>query len=244
MHSFLVHGIILENGKKTSTMSKNLLTIIFLLFLSYYVKAQSVIQIVSSSREPIYIVLQNPNEYFEESGDNITICNLAPANYILSFAQSLDTNAIKKEINISIPVGQKWIFNIGNDLRIDKSVVIIPTKSTNTNITNTPPAPTPKPKVRLHLIAKEDFDQLLASVRKQPFDSEKTKLIVPAAKYAAFTSEQIAQLLSSFQFDNKKLEFAQNLFPNAIDKENYNKVCGAFTFPNYCNQLMDFVTKQ
>ena len=219
-------------------MLKNLLAFTCLLIITNTVKAQSSVQIVSDNHQTVYAILQNPNTYFEECGDNVTICNLISGDYTLTIANSIDIGATKKQITISLLANQKTILRIGNDLTIDKSVVVL---AANNAVLPSNPATVQN---RLHKMKNEDFNNLVGSVRQEAFDTDKIKLIVPAAKYAAFTSEQITQLLSSFQFDWNKLEYAKILFPNTIDKENYSKVCGAFTFPNYCNKLMEFVKKQ
>lgn len=219
-------------------MLKNLLVFASLLIVTIAARAQSSVQILSDNHQTVYAILQNPNTYFEESGDNVTICNLISGDYTLTIANSIDIGATKKQITISLLANQKTILRIGNDLTIDKSVIVLAA-----NNAVLPSNPTPVQN-RLHPMRKEDFGRLLASVQGQVFDDNKISLITPAAKYAAFTSEQIAQLLSSFQFDETKFKYAKILFPNAIDKENYSKVCGAFKFTGYCNDLMDFVGKQ
>ena len=73
------------------------------------------------------------------------------------------------------------------------------------------------------------------------FDKDKVTFIEQQMKTTAFTAQQIKELVSSFDFDNKKLEMAKKLYPICVDKNNFYVVYQIFNFPNYKKQLMEFV---
>jgi hypothetical protein len=101
---------------------------------------------------------------------------------------------------------------------------------TNPNIPNTPTA-----------LAEIDFNNFLASIRKQSFEKDKDQLIKTYMQNAFMTTTQIRQVIKLLNFDNTKLDLAKFLFDKCIDKQNYFNVADELQFSSSKSELNDYV---
>lgn len=92
-------------------------------------------------------------------------------------------------------------------------------------------------------LSPETFDRLLASVKKEPFDDEKIKLITAVAKQAPMITSQLAPLLKDIRSDERKLQLAKALYASTADKQNYFTLADVFTFQSSKKDLMDYLNK-
>jgi len=85
------------------------------------------------------------------------------------------------------------------------------------------------------------FARLLKAVKEAPFSSEKLTLIEDAASKNYFKSEQVLQLLKTFNFDSYRLKAAKVLYPRVVDPENFFIVYDAFTFSSSKEELRRWI---
>ncbi len=96
--------------------------------------------------------------------------------------------------------------------------------------------------IHANIMSDSSFSHFMSNFRESCiFDKDKVTFIEQQMKTTAFTAQQIKELVSSFDFDNKKLEMAKKLYPICVDKNNFYVVYQIFNFPNYKKQLMEFV---
>jgi len=76
------------------------------------------------------------------------------------------------------------------------------------------------------------FQSLVARVKKEAFDDDKTKVILAYTSNANLSTTQISILLKMMVSDDRKLSVARSLLPIVTDPQNYYTLVDVFTFPN------------
>lgn len=91
-------------------------------------------------------------------------------------------------------------------------------------------------------MGSNQFDALLKSVKKEPFDEEKISVIKMSTIKSNFTSEQVAALIKTLSFSNSQVNTAKYLFKYCTDPENYYRIVGnAFTFSTDKRELETYI---
>jgi hypothetical protein len=72
------------------------------------------------------------------------------------------------------------------------------------------------------------FRQLLDTVRRYGFDTERTTLIKSAARTASFTCAQVRELLRAYEWDSERRRALVALWPKVLDKRNASSLAGTF----------------
>lgn len=94
------------------------------------------------------------------------------------------------------------------------------------------------------LMNPEEFQQLLAMVKKESFSDEQKKFIKVSLKNTMMTTDQVFELLKVLKFDGDRLEMAKYAYPFLADKRNALKLSAAFGFSLSKQEFVDFVDKQ
>jgi len=74
------------------------------------------------------------------------------------------------------------------------------------------------------------FTSMLSSLKGASFDDERLEQVMGFVKHNRFSASQIHDLLTHFDFDNKRVKAAIALYPSCIDPNNWFKVYAAFEF--------------
>lgn len=106
----------------------------------------------------------------------------------------------------------------------------------NQTISNPPSIP-----VTPSAMTEIDFNNFLASVKKQNFEKDKDQQIRTYMKNAYMTTGQIKQVLKQLSFDATKLDLAKFLFDRCIDKQNYFNVADELQFSSSKAELNAYV---
>jgi Domain of unknown function (DUF4476) len=88
-------------------------------------------------------------------------------------------------------------------------------------------------------ISNQDFNRLSVSMRNQAFDKDKYLFLENVVAGHHFSSDQAAQLLKHFSFDNDRIKGALALYPCLVDTENFNRVLEEFTFETSRKSVME-----
>ena len=86
-------------------------------------------------------------------------------------------------------------------------------------------------------VSDYDFNQFLAVVNRQNFDSTRKDLMRNFILQNQLTSIQVKVLMDALTFESSRLEIAKLAFTNVIDQNNYYVVHDAFTFESSIRQL-------
>lgn len=87
------------------------------------------------------------------------------------------------------------------------------------------------------------FEQLKASVRNEPFDEEKSKVIQAALRHSMVSTAQLGELLRMYSFEDKALIMAKQAFALVSDRQNYFTLKDVFKFQSNQKELLDFLAR-
>lgn len=90
-------------------------------------------------------------------------------------------------------------------------------------------------------VSDADFSLILNNLEKLNFDSEKLERAKQISDNNLLTSAQVKQMLRTFDFDSKRLEFAKYAYENVYDKGMYFLVSEAFDFSSSGKQLDNYI---
>lgn len=91
-------------------------------------------------------------------------------------------------------------------------------------------------------MASTDFELLKATIDGKTFDSDKLSILRMAMMNNHFSTNQVTQLVSLFDFESNKVTAAKVLYAKVIDKGNYYLVNNAFDFPSSSKELTEYIT--
>lgn len=95
----------------------------------------------------------------------------------------------------------------------------------------------------MRVMPDDVFTTFYNAYRRLSFDSERNEYLQAQPK-VAFTCAQIKLLITEFNFDKDKYQWATALYPRCVDKGNYFTLYEVFTFERYRKDLMRFISKQ
>jgi hypothetical protein len=105
------------------------------------------------------------------------------------------------------------------------------------------PFPSPQPiGPQPCMVSHEEFTQIMASIKKESFNSTKltlTKQILRSKQ--CFSTTQVKEMIKLFSFDDSKLEIAKYAWDYTIDRDNYYLVADVFSFSSNKEKLMKFL---
>jgi hypothetical protein len=88
------------------------------------------------------------------------------------------------------------------------------------------------------------IQNLKTTMKNLTFDDNMLQVAKTALKNSAVTTAQIADLMSVFTFDNKKLEFAKYAYDKTIDKQNYYQLNDDFSFNSSATDLDKYIASR
>lgn len=96
---------------------------------------------------------------------------------------------------------------------------------------------------RIPVMPEEVFVNFYKAYKRLHFDNERMAF-VKQQKQTSYTSAQIGMLLQALDFESNKVEMGKQLYEVCADKGNFFNVYSVFTFDNYKEQLMEYVTNK
>jgi hypothetical protein len=102
------------------------------------------------------------------------------------------------------------------------------------------PIEKPKEEVKKPMTSSS-FRELINNLKNEPFSSGKLNILKDAVRGNYFTSEQVVDILSVFDFEKDKLESAKMLYPKVVDKNNFFKVYSVFKFNSDKEELRKWI---
>ncbi|WP_316819762.1 DUF4476 domain-containing protein [Pedobacter gandavensis] len=94
------------------------------------------------------------------------------------------------------------------------------------------------------LMTPEEFKQLLATVKKEPFSKQQLKIIKIGLRNSLISTGQLVELMKVQTFDGDRLETAIAAYPSLVDKKNALKIGDAFGFSMSKDKFFEFLDKQ
>ncbi len=91
-----------------------------------------------------------------------------------------------------------------------------------------------------NMLAPQDINSLLASIRTRNFESTKLSVAKQAVGSSTILAQDVAQVMRTFEFESSRLDFAKFAYPHCCDQRNYFKVNDAFEFESSVTDLQKF----
>ena len=92
-----------------------------------------------------------------------------------------------------------------------------------------------------NVMSSDVFEDFYQKMKDEPFSDGKNKLLTTALAGAAFTSAQCSRLIDLYTFDDDKVEFLKQIYPNVVDKEVFFRVIDKLTFLSSRDKIRDFI---
>lgn len=172
--------------------------------------------------------------------DNVTIVsyntNPLPSITTTTTTQTTTLNGPGDNVNVGVNVGG---VSIGMDVNVNNGV------STTTTTTQTTTTGVSSGVVVVdegcYAMRPSDFNQALASIEEKTFSDSKLTLAKQVVKNNCLTAGQIKRIVTLFDFESTKLEFAKFAFPFCYNPENYWKINDAFDYESSIEELNQFI---
>ncbi|MCO5232440.1 MAG: DUF4476 domain-containing protein [Chitinophagales bacterium] len=86
-----------------------------------------------------------------------------------------------------------------------------------------------------------NYKDFINTIRNQRFESDKLSIARQGLYNNLFDTYQIREIMSAFDFEDSKLEFAKEAYNSCVDKQNYYKVNAAFRFSDSVQKLEEYI---
>jgi hypothetical protein len=106
-----------------------------------------------------------------------------------------------------------------------------------------PTAQMPAPVMMPAPLTEKEMADILASLRKEPFDDSKLGLakVIGGSARGRMTSKQVTEMLKLFSFDDRRLDCAKLAFDWVIDPVNFHIVYDTFSFDRQKGELTRYI---
>ena len=89
-----------------------------------------------------------------------------------------------------------------------------------------------------------DFDQLKLTLNNVWFETTKLEVLKSAVRNNCFNTFQVADLMALFTFESNKLDVAETLYAQTIDKQNYYRLSNNFAFNSSIDDLNHYIASR
>jgi len=224
------------NKKKFSTMKKVIIYFIVLLILTFNSYSQAAssalkIRIWDNSMFTVEIAdkkINNPSRF-------ITINNLKPETYEIRIVKHVMGEYGFQEVlyagRITIPANAEIVASINRHNMLN----IIDIKFKSNDITE-------ENDKQQQLLTKSGYYQLIDAIISSPFDSRRLEIIESIINQQnKITAIQAYQIMTIFQFEATKLDFAKFVYTFIVNKEDFSQVYSAFSYDKSVTTLSEYI---
>lgn len=171
--------------------------------------------------------------------------NTAPLGPIQTTTQTTTTTTTGGPgDNVNIGVGVNIDGNVGVGINVNTGSSTT-TQTTTTTTTSTgvhvPGEVIVVEDTGCYAMTSSDFSQALASIKAKSFSDSRLTLAKQVTQGNCLTSNQIKQIMTQFDFEDTKLEYAKFAYGYCFNPENYWKVNDAFQFESTIEELNEYI---
>lgn len=87
------------------------------------------------------------------------------------------------------------------------------------------------------------FDELLQSLRKEPFQNKQMELLYDAANCHHFSTDEVIELIKLYPFDDDRMKVLEIIVPALYDKRNNERIVNTFTFDDNRQKAREILLK-
>lgn len=96
---------------------------------------------------------------------------------------------------------------------------------------------------RYQLLEAPEVDQLAQALSRSPFEQQRLQLAKQALDQRSIRAVDLQQLLTSFQFDDARVELTEFAYPHVADRPNFARVYQSFDFSLRAREVQDAVAR-
>ena len=169
--------------------------------------------------------------------------NAAPLGPIQTTTQTTTTTTTGGQgDNVNIGVGVSVGGNVGVGINVNTGG----STTTQTTTTTTTGGHVPGEVIVVedtgcYAMSQRDFSQALSSIKDKSFSDSRLTLAKQVTKGNCLTASQIKQIMTQFDFEDTKLEYAKFAYGYCFNPENYWKVNDAFGFESSIDELNEYI---
>jgi hypothetical protein len=103
--------------------------------------------------------------------------------------------------------------------------------------------PNPAPVAALHPVSEDNLQQMLKSLRGEPFEDNRSALAkqILESSRRNFLARQVVEILKTFKFEDNRLEVAKKGYEAVLDPENYFLVHETLKFAQNREELAQYI---
>lgn len=175
---------------------------------------------------------------------NVTIIhyNATPLPPIQSITQTTTTTTSSgngDQINIGVGVNANGT-NVGVGINVNSGTSTTTTQTTTTTVGG-PSDVVIVEETGCYAMSRPDFNQALATIKSKTFSDSRLTLAKQITKSNCLTSGQIAQIVSLFDFEDNRLEYAKFAYSYCFNPESFWKVNNTFEFESTIEELDEHI---
>ncbi|MCC2545794.1 DUF4476 domain-containing protein [Hymenobacter sp. BT175] len=87
------------------------------------------------------------------------------------------------------------------------------------------------------VMAPQDVDALLRTINNTPFDDTRLSIARQALSQTAIRTDDLRRLLTSFSFENKRVELAKYAYQHVADQQNFYRIYDVFSFQSSIQEI-------
>jgi hypothetical protein len=177
---------------------------------------------------------------------------IAPANvYVMhyghpemnvGYSQTTTTTTTQDGMSVGANVNMGGInMNVNINEPYGTTVTETTTTHTSNNTNYNHEEPRHRGCERKYAMSSANFNNALATVKKQGFDETRLKTAKQIASANCLDVNQIMQLATIFGFEESKLDFAKFAFDYCVEPKNYFNLNNIFAFSSSVDELTDYI---
>lgn len=143
-------------------------------------------------------------------------------------------------VNVGMNIGG---FNMGVNVNVNDGFGSSSQTSTTTTTTTTvvPTQQVVPVEEICSPMSASNFNSLMSTLNDKSWDEERMDIAKQASNSNCFTAKQIKQIMSTFEWEDAKLEFAKHAYVNCYDQNNYYQVNDEFEWSDNVKKLNQYI---
>ncbi len=203
------------------------------------------LRIEYDSKTPVQVEIKGPMYFRESINNSIIFSGLIPGEYTLkvfSYSRNERNNLLTNE-RVVISPQQRTLVYIEKNGRVSVRSVA---DNNDVFLSSRHYGRGSYPDRRYDIdtqgpLNEREFDQLIATLKKAPFDKDKLEILSVSAGYSTFYTEQIRVIMKQFAFDDGKFACAKMLVPRSLDSQNLYVLANDFSFTSTRNKFYEYL---
>ncbi len=193
--------------------------------MAYSPESEKVVEPKSS--KPDFVTDQQPQTQSTTTVKTTTTQSSAPGGEEVS----MDVDMMGTKVGVSVKV----------DDGMDSEYTTTTTETTRVQETETVSTTADAVEMACPEMASGEYNELLNSLKSKTFSDSKMSVLKQVFKENCMSAGQIKNVMSTFTYEEDKLEFAKMAYDHCSDPKNYWKLNDAFEFEMTIEELNEFL---